>query len=241
MKRLYTLLTVVLFSGAVFGQCVPDPTITVPGYYPDSLPYAVVGVPYTTDIQVLVPATYSGFSIDSVRLDSISGLPAGFTYSCNPTTCRFMPLVNACLQITGPAFSASAAGNVYPLTMHLRAFVHLGPFPIDTAQSVTQFAIVVDQASGLQTLSKTRFDVSEVSPNPITDQSLLAYSLPAAAGVTVKISNLLGSVLSTRHISSSAGRNTITLNARDYKPGIYIVSLSDGKSTLTRRMVVKNQ
>ena len=239
MKRFYALLAALAIAAGSFGQCVPDPTITVPGYYPDTLPYAIVGVPYTTDIQVLVPASYSGFSVDSVRLDSISGLPPGFSYTCTPAACKYLPLVNGCLQITGPAFGAGSAGNVYPLTMHLRAFVHLGPFPIDTSQSVTNYAIVVDQASGVASLSRTHFDVAQVVPNPFSDQASLEFTMPAAGRVTVKVRNLLGSVTSERTIFARPGMNKLPLSAKEYQPGIYIVSLSDGQTTHTRRIVVK--
>ncbi|MFM7079047.1 MAG: hypothetical protein ACKOYC_04560, partial [Bacteroidota bacterium] len=50
-------------------QCVPDPTLTIPGIYPDSatgLASGVVGVPYTQVIQAKVP-------VDTVV--SINGLP----------------------------------------------------------------------------------------------------------------------------------------------------------------------
>ena len=59
IKRL--LFAVLIWSAATSGtlnaQCVPDPTITVPGIYPDSatgLVSGVVGVPYTEVIQARV-------------------------------------------------------------------------------------------------------------------------------------------------------------------------------------------
>ena len=84
MKIVITLLAGIVFGFSGFGQCVPDTNITSPGYSPDSatgLPHAIVGVPYSTVVQVLVPATYTTYNLDSVVLGSVTGLPAGFSYS----------------------------------------------------------------------------------------------------------------------------------------------------------------
>ena len=247
MKRFYAFVFAVLSLTSAGAQCVPDPSLIVPGYYPDSLPHAVVGAPYTSDIQVLSPTSYTvppgiTFIIDSIHVDSIGGLPPGFGYSCTPSMCTLLPMINGCLQITGPALPASAAGTVYPLTIYLRAYVHLSfpPIALDTPQVVTTYYIAVDQAAGVTSLSKTRFDASEVQPNPVTDRSILSYAVPNGGTVSIRVFNLLGSEISNRSEAAHAGTNTVSFYARNYSPGIYFVSLSDGKTTLTRRMVIKN-
>ena len=107
---------------------------------------------------------------------------------------------------------------------------------------MTQYAIVVDLTSGLANLSRTRFDASQVYPNPFSDRATLAFTTPLGGNVKMEVYNLLGSVVSSRTIAAGkTGVNFITLQARDFPAGVYIVSLTDGKSTLTRRMVVKNQ
>jgi len=245
MRKIITLLSFIFLSSYSFAQCVPDITITTPGFYPDSaagLPHAVVGIPYSTDIQVLSPSTIQGFSVDSVVLDSIAGLPSGFLYSCTPANCQFQPLVNGCLLITGPAFSASAVGSSYPLNIHVRAYLHIGPFPIDTPQVVSFYSIVVDQNSGIGLLTKSDFDVSQNYPNPFYDRTNVSFSSIGNEQISLMIYDMLGTLIYTEKFVSQAGVNNTSLEAVDFAPGIYMYALSNGKVTITRRMtVVKSQ
>ena len=113
MKKLITLIAVCFaFSNSSIAQCVPDTAIThnVPGIYPDSatgLPHSYVGLAYLADIQVkvLTDTVYLGFpaTIDSIKINSVSGLPAGFTYDCTPSNCVFPGGSDACIQLTGAA------------------------------------------------------------------------------------------------------------------------------------------
>jgi hypothetical protein len=246
MKRIITLCVFVLGSLMVGAQCVPNTSITSPGYYPDSatgLPHAVVGTPYSTDIQVLIPATYQIYTVDSVILVSITGLPPGFTYSCTPSSCRLLPNVNGCVLISGPALPGSAAGSTFPLTINVTAYLKLAGFPLGgQAQSITFYNIVVDQSSGIAALSKSHFDVAQNFPNPFSDKTSFAFSSSGNENVSVKIYNLLGSQVYSKSIFSRQGINFLALEARDFSPGIYMVNMSNGKATVTRRMiVVKNQ
>src|SRR5438046_195158 len=104
MKKIFLLVVAVAFAGSTsFAQCVPDTSITHndPGVYPDSatnLPHAIVGIPYSTVIQLKVltdtttmigPITVP-VTIDSIIATNVSGLPAGYTYNCTPSTCVFL-------------------------------------------------------------------------------------------------------------------------------------------------------
>src|SRR5437868_3192326 len=102
MKTILLVTAVSLMTSGAFSQCVPDTSIThnVPGTYPDTvqnLPHAIVGTPYQAVMQLKVKTdtmiTVGGFPvhacIDSIVIDSVSGLPAGYTFSCNPSTCSF--------------------------------------------------------------------------------------------------------------------------------------------------------
>jgi len=246
MKRIFIFLAFSLLSFSAFSQCVPDTSIHG-GYSPDSatgLPHAIVGMPYSEVVQVGVPAqaTISGttYTIDSVVLTSVTGLPPGFSYSCTPSNCHLMPNGNGCLLISGPALST--AGVSYPLTINVTAYVHLGPLSIPIPQTITFYTIVVDLNSGIQALSKSHFDVSANYPNPFADKTTFAFSTPANDHVSLQVYNLIGSRIYSKNIKAKAGVNYTTLDAKDFVPGIYIVSLSSGKATMTRRMIVaKNQ
>jgi len=109
IKRLL-ILSVIFLTGILTNsnaQCVPDLTITDPGIYPDSatgLPSGVVGTPYSEVIQakVFTDTTLNGLPvvISNITITSVSGLPPGLTYSCNPSTCIFPGGSNGCILLS---------------------------------------------------------------------------------------------------------------------------------------------
>ena len=57
-KDLLLTALIFLFAWNGYSQCTPDTSVHSPGIYPDSannLPHAIVGVPYSTVMQVKVP------------------------------------------------------------------------------------------------------------------------------------------------------------------------------------------
>src|SRR4051812_1294579 len=124
MKRII-LFTAILSLGVLYSyaQCIPDTSIThnEAGIYPDSatgLPHAVVGVAYSTVIQLKVLTDTSGVTVDSIDITNVTGLPAGFTYQCTPSSCHFPGGSDACILLTGPAPTVAMAGQIYPLTVN---------------------------------------------------------------------------------------------------------------------------
>ncbi len=114
MKQFAALALILMaFTFGANAQCTPDPNITTPGFYPsgDSLPCVERGVVYDTTIQVknfttIDPADFGvpnfpPITISWIRIDNISGLPAGLTYSCTPSSCQFNAGANGCVNITG--------------------------------------------------------------------------------------------------------------------------------------------
>ena len=97
MKKL--LLFIFFFSALESGlnaqSCTPDQNITAPGLYPDTSDNLMPGyknVYYEEHIQVntIKDTTLSvGYvKVDYGEMTSISGLPPGISYICNPLSCR---------------------------------------------------------------------------------------------------------------------------------------------------------
>src|ERR1041384_2220120 len=116
------LLCSIRFANAQ--TCTPDLSITEPGMYPGTdvnLPYAYDGVFYNTCVQfkVLTDTIISGthVTITNVTLDSVSGLPPGFSFSTNPANHIFPGGSNACASLYGSPLASNA--GTYHLTVHL--------------------------------------------------------------------------------------------------------------------------
>src|SRR5438132_1705411 len=130
MKKVLLLLAVSIFVSvsALFAQCNPDLSLTHPGTSPDSvtgLPHAKVGTAYSTVIQikvltdtnVLISGTTYHATVDSIVLNSVSGLPTGFSFQTNPVSKTFLGGSNACVLLTGLAPTSGMEG-AHPLTIN---------------------------------------------------------------------------------------------------------------------------
>src|SRR5579859_6940301 len=108
MVRTFTFifsLTLLISFSTASAQCNVDYTDTVEGFYPKTLPCIVQGAVYGEVLQVFVPDSipFLGLEvqIDSIRLDSIVGLPSGITYTPNPASAIIHGGTNGCLWFSG--------------------------------------------------------------------------------------------------------------------------------------------
>ncbi|MFM2135035.1 MAG: hypothetical protein RL021_435 [Bacteroidota bacterium] len=237
-----------LISGSAAAQCVPDTSIThnIPGVYPDTLtglPHAALGQVYATTIQVKAvrDTVYQGLpaTIDSMVISGVTGLPSGFSYTCTPSSCSFPGGSNGCilLQSSGPV--AGPAG-VYPISVNLMNYGRLlGTIPATVPFSITGYAIVIDPAAGISTVSMpTRLMVSEFSPNPVSHLTGLTVGVPEPGLVRLETVDLLGNLVRQESFDAARGWNTFSINADGLRSGIYLTRVAFGKDLSIRRMVV---
>ena len=257
MKKILLLVAVSLVvSLGASAQCTPDLTNTHIGILPDSatnLPHAVVGIPYSTVMQVYVPVdTVSGSIIcdyDYVRIQTFNA-PPGYTYACNPSNCSFPGNSHGCLLLTGPAPLASEVGNVYPIHVVVEYTLHIHNFPtLYCAQNATTnidyYHVVVDAASGIESISQINFNVWQNKPNPFSRYSTIEFSSPTSENYTFKITDILGKLVFNKTIAALPGINKINLTAKDLgskdlDSGVYLYSVGNSKTTITKRMVIEN-
>jgi len=83
-----------------------------------------------------------------------------------------------------------------------------------------------------------KISVSDVYPNPATGMVNIDYNLSNASSASVKIVNLLGSVV--KSVNLSGGSNKTSIDVSDLTQGVYFYSvLVDGNVYKTRKLIVK--
>lgn len=234
------------FNGNLYAQCVPDPTITVPGIYPDSatgLVSGVVGVPYTEVIQarVLTDTSLNGLPviISNITLSGVSGLPPGLTYACTPSSCVFPGGSNGCLLISGTPTTAGTFPIVVELTANGTIFGI--PAPPQTT-TLDYYSITIDVNSGISVNSgAVTFGISGNNPNPAANFTDVNFTTPIAGDFTIRLFNMIGKEVLKENVRGMAGTNTTRLNLEDVTPGVYMISIENGTSVVTRRMIVSKK
>lgn len=259
MKKLLSLLMIgscAIIANAQTGgtACTPDQQYAGnPGIYPDTvqnLPVGEAGNPYQAVITAVVPSDttvdFPGvgivtLTINYMKIDSAVGQPEGFTYSCNPADCSFPGNSINCISIDGNPTIADT--GTYPLIVYVTANVThalLGTF--DAPQStVTGYQIVIEGPGAVEVLDANKFEVGQNIPNPANGSTTINFTSPAPSTVDFKVYNMLGMVVKNDKIDAVSGVNKIRFNTNELAQGVYVYAITNGNTTITKRMVVSGK
>ena len=247
--RVFTLifLSAIAFAN-VFGQCTIDNTLIYAngwGVLPDSatgIPNAQVNTPYSQvmnfkapdnacDVDPSIPFC-GAIPINWARIDTIEGLPAGMTYSCNPPTCQVNRNEHGCLLISG----TPTVSDTFPLLIKLtgKAGVLEQTFEID------DYSLYVDTTLSVfdNDYDLSKLEIGQNYPNPFSNHTKFRIVSPSAADYYFNVSNLLGKSVYTELLNLKQGANTVEFNREHLPSGIYLYSISGNNSKVTKRMII---
>lgn len=104
MKKHLLASLLLLMSVKLFAQCTINTSYTQPGIYPDTLPTATVGQPYSTDITFVMPLDTGGYDFTNFHILTVT-LPVGLNWACNSmaNNCNYDPQTNqyGCVNVSG--------------------------------------------------------------------------------------------------------------------------------------------
>lgn len=255
-KNLYFVIALTLTSAFAGAQCTINQSVfSGPNDYrilPDTvtnLPLATVGVVYTTDLQFHVQpdtTTQLGtFPINHITIDSISGIPANFSYSTNPSSGVFPGGSYGCAQVNGLAVAGQELGGpnsdgIYPIIIYYTAEVQVFTATQQFPATKTGYKVQVQAANSVPAVALVNFTVSQNVPNPSDKQTDFSFTNPSNGNVQFTLYNILGETVKNQNISAVKGENRFTLNTTDLPAGVYLYTFRSGNSTVTRRMTVSH-
>ncbi len=115
-------------------------------------------------------------------------------------------------------------------------------FNIATGQMGTDtlnFKIIYNPTlSGIKENSSAIVSVSDIYPNPSTNNSNLNIVLNGENNVKVQVYNTLGSLVYNGLEQKLIGQNTISLDCSKFQSGLYFVTVSAGDSKITKRLII---
>jgi hypothetical protein len=175
--------------------------------------------------------------------------------------------VQGCLSINADAAATSAADtasdlsqySLYPLVVTVDAriaatsidlsFIGIGPgswmstVPAAVgggAFTVSSYVLRVSKETGVgELLNTSRFDLGQNYPNPAGDESIVSFTTPSTSNVEFRVYNMLGMLVKSQDILSEKGLNQVKVNTRDLSSGMYVYTMTNGGTTLTKKMTVK--
>ncbi|MCX6182296.1 MAG: T9SS type A sorting domain-containing protein [Bacteroidetes bacterium] len=221
IKKLLFLFAILISVGtSSVAQCTPDANIVSPGFYPTSLPDAVAGQSYSQVLQFKVASDTSYMSlsgtITSATLTNVTGLPAGFSYSCNksPNACTYNGGEIGCISLSGNPTSGAVGSYNLSLTLSFNVIVNSTPVVLPVNVPVT---LKVIASNGLTVTKAPFFALTQ------RDEDLVLLN-PANGKLSVSVFDMLGRVVKTGNYQSIKGEATY-INVSGLEKGIYFVNL----------------
>ena len=241
MKKFYSFLLALIVATGAYAQCNIDTTMlpaTGPGIYPsaqhlhhivrDSLyDQTVVGRIQDTMSQNIGGFVQVDIRVDSVRMDSILGLPNGITWAGSPTI--LLGGHSGCVEFTGTTSDTAGQYNLRPIGM-IWAHLHAPVLGLDkdtfqygslaNLQPWRNFFLVVDSA-------QEPLSVTTTSNNLCFGETGTGRATAFAHG---------GSATSTYSYLWSTGSTSYTLT--DLNAGTHTVTVTSGSETATATVVI---
>ena len=213
MKKLLLFILTLACTKFIFAQCGTIMVSSTTLQYPDTvtnLAVATQGSSYSSILQFYAPSTYSGYTLNSVTINSINGLPSGFTYTTSPSNGVITGGNSGCIIIQ--CSNPTAPIGTYPLSINATASIQLIG---NISMPVTGYKISIIAAPLLLT---------SVKNNPLCfGSSNGSLTLTASGGASPYQFRLN----SGTYQSSNSFSN---LNA-----GIYTIQVKDSLNTITTK------
>ena len=237
LRSIAVVLVLGLTLAAQAQNCIPDQSITNPGFYPQFIEPVYVDSNYKQTLQirvfkdttVIIAGNPTVATIDSINVLDIKGMPTGFYYTCSRRNCSFIPDSTGCSTMEGKA-SKSQVGT-YPLDIEIEVYGKIFG-SINTSQKDTLRDFVME-VEDLSSTGKIRTQARIVYPNPSSDGVLSISQLFVNRIASVQCFNHLGQIIDFDSTDQK-------VDLRDQSPGLYnvVLRLTDG-STVRQKILIE--
>lgn len=232
---LLTVATFIALGGAAFAQCTPDPNNTSDLIYPspDNANYTLVeNQPFDDRVTINLPVDSSAGPvdafIDSLKINSVQGLPPGLASECNNVECLILGGQQGCVRLFGTPTQADTYTVTINATMFLRIKLTNTPltWPIEE-----EYDMVVDKETNVRFIQKDK-NIS-LYPNPAKN-TVFVELRDYVGEYSVQIFNIMGvEVLNKKLAQTRAEIATDMLSS-----GMYIVKVITPNTESSTRLLI---
>ncbi len=258
-----TLVMCLMFiANSANAQCVIVPQDSS-GLDPNwtDLPCIVQGQAYSEVINLKNFGSVSGITVEWLRVDSITNAPAGISWAMNvpsgnqPNT--LLTNEDGCIAVTG---TTNEPRGDYQLGLYVCVKITLSPNPLcgEANALIQQIGGIVPGASlpdfsyflrviesGETCPDSLVSNIRELSsvtslnvfPNPISNKAVVTFNSTESTKLIARIMDIVGKEVYSENVTVVPGTNRVEIAKGNIAPGVYLFTLSDGKSTATKRVI----
>ena len=254
MKKLLLIFIICSIAGlnAVKSQsCIPN-NDTVAGIEPDTLAITYVNLPYNEVIYFHLPGDtivdfiigedtfHVHICIDSLTIDSVQGLPDGFSYGCSVPWCSVLGNGNGCAAISGTADESQI--GIYPLEVFITIYTNdcygfaLPPM-VDT---VSFYYLDIQEATGVNSMNDNPRSSVKCFPNPASTKTAISFYSEQSAEVVISVLNLEGRVIYEKNLIASNGYHKELIDVSSLSESLYTVQVRNkNRIQFTKLQIIK--
>lgn len=263
MKQLFLALALLMSClsnlTAQTPVCTPDPLYkdSTVGVYP--LPKtatnpkggitkaACIGQPYsfTFTVKIAERLMLAGFDlvVDSIRVDSVIGLPKGLQYACSAKRCTFLKNSSGCTILTGTPLATNKAG-VYPLKIKGKAFTSVANVDVEFPGLLApgDYSLILNEAGKCTVAAEELSEVTalKVTPNPVSDLMTISFDSAIHGDMNFVVSDVSGRSVYNASLFITEGNNHIQYNVSNLSDGLYFFTIRNGDKLRAGKMIVKH-
>ncbi len=270
MQRFYFFLGLFLVLGVAQTQaqtCTPDSmladtAIIKPVPVTEEMPDAGIsdtacvnqtfGFTFTLRTPDTIELAGNQVRINSIILDSVgalTGLPDGFSYTCNPPNCEFLPDSLGCLYLFGTPAEGSEGTYDLGLDVVVNAdvFGTNVPFPLSLPDATiapgNYFLNVRPEGFAncapvsVRELHNDFFAVA-VAPNPARDVATIQVQSEINLDSELRLFNAAGQRVASQPIRILMGESYHQVDVRSLPSGFYIFTIGEGSRAISGRLSV---
>jgi hypothetical protein len=187
-------------------------------------------VPSTVTAEIDPSGQFVGSVIQQFTIDAVQGLPPGFDFVCNVSTCNYLGGANGCANLYGTTDSVA----VFPVTVDITAtvlvvlFPGLPPTPVTQTVSFDGYKIVVGSGGVINQV----INPLSIQPNPAAS-TIEVTGLFAGGASVVTLRDLSGKTIEVLQTNAS----TVTFDLSKLASGSYLIELTDTFGTQQQKFV----
>ena len=235
-----SLFTVVKLNAQCTPVPFPGPALTNPDTS-QGIPAAISTQLYNEVVHLRIPADTlllgTTIPIDSIGVDSISGIPSAFSYATNSPNDYWLGGTYGCFIVQGNPQQSDV--GVYTMTLHTT--IYLGHNPNNTQIYEVDFDFVVLDSSvlGFSDVKANQFVVRQNAPNPFDYKTTIGFHSPRAEMFTLEVFSIDGKLIRQEQYAAEEGINKIEFVKGDLPSGMYIYQLRNDNYTVRKRMIIR--
>lgn len=250
-KIVLSIFTVISVLSVVAQPCITDTTISDPGIYPVNgtstgfevfMPPAMVNVPYSEIVQLLIPADTiidtMGFQIPaqvlSMQILNFAGLPPSISYTCSNANCSWAGNEHGCAVFQGTPGTSEV--GTYDVDIVVYGTVSAGILGTLSDTMMFEMHIEVLAAQGIDEFLAT--NSIKLKPNPMSDRATLSFEAYADKDFQLRVINLTGQTVFTQNGKAVRGTNEVAIERNSLPAGMYFYSLEMDENSHVGRFII---